>query len=220
MTRIIKLPSVGCAFDIDNLLTHPITSEGEVLEDSLPLQDCTPSWFICLSIQDKQIIDLAIEAFEAKKLLKKVTGVTEVSNFTRDMRVNEEIKNFLSEAREVETNCAKQVKKDSIRKQWSSFFATDNERFSSHFAQDGYSQYNNRWKQSVIDKNLEYSEIYGLEQAEDHIKELYLKEDEYSEGRRSKPMHIFKETTIREHIKTITYLDVLELKGEEVSHGV
>lgn len=220
MTRIIKLPSVGCAFDIDNLLTHPITSEGEVLEDSLPLQDCTPSWFNCLSIQDKQIIDLAIEAFEAKKLLKKVTGVTEVSNFTRDMRVNEEIKNFLSGAREVETNCAESENKASIVQSYSSYYASDNKRCESRFSPSGYSDYNKRHGDFIDGRIKNQNEVYGIPQVEEHIKELFGIENEWSEERRSRPMHIFKETTIIEHIKTITYSDVLELEGEEVSHGV
>ncbi|MEC7753827.1 MAG: hypothetical protein VYB44_07340 [Bacteroidota bacterium] len=102
MTRFIRLESVCTALDPENLLTHPITSEGLILETNMPLQDCESSWFACLSTQDEKIVHLAIEAFESKRLLKEITSSKELKSLIKGNKIDSDIKEFFNVAGEID----------------------------------------------------------------------------------------------------------------------
>lgn len=101
MTRMIKLTSVGTAIDPNNLLTYPITSDGEIITvSSKPFQDYDYLWWSQLSTQDEIVVHMAIERFQAIQLVSKVYGVTESTSFTREMKLSEEISEFLTKIEE------------------------------------------------------------------------------------------------------------------------
>ena len=69
---------------------------------------------------------------------------------------------------------------------------------------DGYSKYNDRWKAKREGK-LNDEPIYGLEQARDHAREYFSKEDEYTQSRREKSLTVEKVITITEQIEEINW---------------
>lgn len=75
---------------------------------------------------------------------------------------------------------------------------------TSWLSPDGYSKYNERC-QMALDKKIQHDEVYGLEQAKEHIKEFFAKNDEYTESRRKDCAYIEKITTTTELVESYKY---------------
>lgn len=67
--------------------------------------------------------------------------------------------------------------------------------------EDGYSEYSKRWKMQHEEILPENEQVYGVEQAQAHIKEYYAKQDAYTEQRQNEVLTIEKVTTIVEIVQ-------------------
>lgn len=72
---------------------------------------------------------------------------------------------------------------------------------TSWLGQEGYSEYHNRWSRMHNGTLAENEKVYGLEQAQAHIKEYLEKKDEYTEKRKQETLTIEKVTTIVEIVQ-------------------
>ncbi len=74
----------------------------------------------------------------------------------------------------------------------------------SWLSPDGYSKYSERLK-LFHEEKLKQDEVYGLEQAKEHVQEYYNKNDEYTEGRKKDVLTIEIVTTIVQIVDSFTY---------------
>lgn len=83
---------------------------------------------------------------------------------------------------------------------------------SAHLSSSSYSKYYDRLTMYREGK-IHYEEIYGLEQAREHVKEFYATKDEYSESRNKRSVTIEKELTITTKVEEldVTILNSLTL---------
>lgn len=84
--------------------------------------------------------------------------------------------------------------------------------YTSWLAPDGYSKYPERWKM-YSDKQITSDEIYGLEQAKDHIREYYAKIDEYTEKRRLEKLSVERVSTTVEVAESFTFPHIFLISG-------
>lgn len=89
--------------------------------------------------------------------------------------------------------------------------------YTSWLAADGYSKYHQRLT-LYNEKKINGDEIYGIEQAKDHINEYYSKTDEHTSKRQEDKLSIEKVTTIVEVVAEITFHPMLTCQHKAIMY--